>query len=163
MTAATEITSVPEFYAHALASEREAAARYRQLADQMWMRHNNYVAYVFSRLAREESKHLKELERESSHLELPQPISSEYRWQGVESSDLALSDSVIDLMMSRHALEIALANEQRAQAFFETLATSASDPELRGLATKQAVEEAEHVAWVKRVLLDETQLFRDRG
>jgi rubrerythrin len=120
MTTANEIGSVPEFYAHALAIEREAAARYQELANQMWIRHNNFVAYVFLRLAREESKQLEELEREIAGVELPQPISTEYRWQGIESPEVAPSDPVNDLMTPHHALEIALANERRAAGFLRT-------------------------------------------
>jgi len=58
-------------------------------------------------------------------------------------------------MTPRRALAIALAAENRAQAFFEQAFMTADDPALRALAREMAAEESEHMVMVER-LLEET-------
>jgi rubrerythrin len=59
-------------------------------------------------------------------------------------------DAVHYLMHPWHALELALAAEQRAEAFFAELARTASDESVRRAAIGLRDEEAEHVAMVKQ-------------
>ena len=63
MSESAGIRSVADFYAHALAIEREAAERYQQLADQMLTHHNRPSAEFFDRLARMETDHLAALQK----------------------------------------------------------------------------------------------------
>jgi rubrerythrin len=58
-------------------------------------------------------------------------------------------------MQPYHALEIALACEERAEAFYSELALSAADADVREAARDLESEEHEHVAlvreWMERV------------
>ena len=55
-------------------------------------------------------------------------------------------------MTQRQALCIALDAEKRARAFFEHACRTATDPAARALAKEMAMEEAEHVALIGRML-----------
>ncbi len=61
--AAHAFTSLRDFYAHALAIEREAAHRYQDLAQQMETHNNLAVAETFERLARMEADHADHIAR----------------------------------------------------------------------------------------------------
>jgi rubrerythrin len=50
------------------------------------------------------------------------------------------------------ALKIAEGAERRAQSFFEQVAASAKDSDVRSLANDMAREEAEHVKWINKQL-----------
>lgn len=140
------IRTVEEFYGYALAIEREAATRYLQLADQMLVHHNTEAARIFEALARKETEHHARLLSHASELAVPAVHPWEYHWVDSESPEAAPLDSVHYLMGARHALEVAIANEKRAQEFFDGVARSAqSPPEVRELARRFAAEEAGHV------------------
>jgi rubrerythrin len=149
-----EIRSVPELYACALAIEREAAERYADFSQRMADLGNDAVAEVFASLAAFESEHLDELERRTRGIVLPQP-AAEWRWLESGAPEPAARELVYRVMTPRHALEIALAAEKRAQAFFEGALLRAGDAALESLAREMAAEEQEHVAMVER-LLDHT-------
>ena len=148
----TAIHSLPEFYAHALAIEEEAAARYRELGDQMSVHHNRETANLFYRLAELEGKHAAEIRERASGVALPQIAPWEYKWQGPESPEVAAHESAHYLMTPWHALEIARANEKRAAEFFETVARTSRDAGVRQLATAFAAEERTHVSYVEQAL-----------
>lgn len=151
-TAIEEIISVEDFYALALAIEREAAARYWEFAHQLLLYRQNAVAQVFLELARMESEHLEDLERRAEGMKLPSPKPSEYCWQDPEQPEGALLPIAHCLMKPRQALEIALANERRARDFYEHMCGSGCDPAIRQLAAERASEEAQHIACIERAL-----------
>lgn len=117
--------TAPALYAHAIAIEREAIARYSEFAERMADLGNHAVAEVFATLARLETEHLEAL---------------------------AARELVFRLMTPRHALEIALAGEKRAAAFFEQVVVSVEDAMLRALAAEMAADEADHVALLEKLL-----------
>ena len=71
-------------------------------------------------------------------------------WPAMESPEMIPSDAVHYLMHPWHALELALAAELRAEAFFAELACSASNESVRRAAAELRVEESEHVAMVRQ-------------
>ena len=146
------IQSAAELYAHAIAIEREAAERYSEFAERMSDLGNDAVAELFDRLASFEGEHLETLLRRTDGVALPIPAPGEYRWLDAAAPESAARELIFRLMTPRHALEIALAAERRAQAFFERVLTSAADPSLRALAKEMAGEEQEHVRLVERLL-----------
>ncbi len=150
-----EIRSIPELYACALAIEREAAERYGEFAQRMGDLGNDAVAEVFASLAGFESEHLDELRRRTRGVALPPPPAEGWRWLENGAPEAAARELVYRVMTPRHALEIALAAERRAQAFFEGALMRAGDPAVEALAREMAAEEQEHVAMVER-LLDRT-------
>ncbi|MGE5639893.1 MAG: ferritin-like domain-containing protein [Clostridia bacterium] len=147
-----EIRSVPELYASALAIEREAAERYAEFAQRMGDLGNDAVAEVFSSLAGFEAEHLDELERRTRGVDLPPPPAGGWRWLESGGPETAARELVFRVLTPRQALEIALAAEKRAQAFFEGALMLAGDPGVEALAREMAAEEQEHVAMVERLL-----------
>lgn len=140
------------FYAHALAIEREAAQRYQELADQMLEHNNQETADLFLRLARLESEHAERLAAKTAGMRLPALKPWDYQWTGLESPESAAYETAHYLMKPHHALQVALENEQRAKAFFESIARTTLDADVKRLAAEMAGEEAEHVGYVEKAL-----------
>lgn len=148
----TSIQSAPELYAHAIAIEREAAERYAELAQHMADRGSDAVAEVFSMLARLEAEHLGALQRKTEGVALPQIATAQYQWLDAGAPETAAREWLFRLMTPGQALLIALEAEKRAQAFFERVFLTCDDPALRALAREMALEEAEHIAMVERLI-----------
>lgn len=146
------IHSAPELYAHAIAIEREAAERYSEFAERMADLGNDAVASVFAWLASVEGEHLETLQQRTEGVQLPEPVLNQYRWLDSGAPETSARELIFRLMTPRRALEIALAAEKRAQAFFESVMMTADDPALRALAQEMAMEEQGHVALVERLL-----------
>jgi rubrerythrin len=148
------IDSAPELYAHAIAIESEAASRYAELAEHMDDEGREDLARVFAMLAATEAEHLEALERRTAGIELPSVAQGQYSWLYAEGPETPARELVYRLMTPRQALHIALDAERRAQAFFEHVCWSASDPALRALAREMAAEEREHVQLIASLLDD---------
>ncbi len=160
------IQSPAELYAHAIAIEREAAARYAEFAQRMADEDREDLAALFSGLARAEAEHLETLRRRTEGVTLPELHGDEYRWLDAGVPETPARELVYRLMTPRQALAIALQAEQRAGAFFEHVFTTTSDPALRALAREMAAEEREHVELLARRIeampspsLDTTVIF----
>jgi rubrerythrin len=151
-TTPVPIGNLAELLAYALEIEREATARYEELADQMEVHHNGEVAALFHRLAGYEREHAQEIEQRIGMLDLPVLAEWEYRWVDSESPEAAPYDGAHYLMTARQALELALINERRARDFYEALATTLTDPEARALAAIFVDEERQHVVYVEEAL-----------
>ena len=149
------IRSPAELYAHAVAIEQEAAERYGELAERMDDEGREDLARVFAELAQMEAEHLETLERRTEGLALPGIAEDEYRWlaHGAPRAapETAPHDLVFRLMTPRSALAMALAAERRAQAFFEQVSWSASDPALRALGREMAADERSHGELIARM------------
>lgn len=148
------IDSAPQLYAHAIAIEREAAARYGEFAERMEDEGREDMARVFGMLAAEEAEHLEALQRRTQGVELPAITDREYQWIDAAAPETAARELVFRLLTPRQALHIALHAERRAQAFFEQVFWTSSDPALRALAKEMAAEEREHAALVTSMLDD---------
>lgn len=160
------IESAAELYAHAIAIEREAAERYGELAERMEDEGREELAQVFGLLARVEAEHLETLLARSEGIAMPEIEAGRYKWIDSGAPETPARELVYRLMTPRHALAIALHAEQRAEAFFDHVFWTASDPALRALAKEMAAEEREHVALVGKMLgetpeptLDTTLIF----
>jgi rubrerythrin len=146
------VRSIPELYSHALAIEREAAARYLEFAEHMADEGNDQVATLFRSLAAFESEHVNQLVEATRQMKLPEIPAGQYAWLDAGAPETAAHEFVFRLMTPHDALEIALAAEQRARRFFDEVYESATDASLRELALDMAREEDDHVAWVERAL-----------
>jgi rubrerythrin len=148
---------IDDFQAHALAIEREAAARYREFAARMSDRDQPALAELFERLARMEQAHAAALEQrfgaapadDATADDLP---ASEYRWLDAGKPETAAHDWVFRLLTPHDALRIALTGEQRARDFFQRVADGTTNPELQALAQDMANEEVEHAEKLERAL-----------
>ena len=154
-SAATRITprTLTELMAQALAMENEAAQRYADLADAMEAHNNREVAKLFRKMATIEGKHASQIMTEMGWKDAP-PLPK-IAWDDFEAPETAPVDEVHYLMQPYHALEIALANEKRAERFFARLVRVATVESVRKAARELLAEEREHVAlvaaWMKKV------------
>ena len=135
--------TLPEFLAHAVALEQEAAERYLELADMMETYRKDEVAALFRDMVRFSRLHHDSIVERARGIALPPLRSWQYRWRhppeagGDEAFDPALS--------AYEALRYARENEFRAESFYRHAAADATDAEVHRLATEFAAEEAQHV------------------
>lgn len=151
---AGDIRNDADLLDYAATMEAEAAARYRELADQLEIHHNTEVAAVFRKMAEIEELHGLELRSRGSHRRASKRAVWDYNWVDPEGPE-TLPVEVIDAGMSvRKALELAHFNEQRAQHFYELLAANGKTEKVRKLAREYAEEEREHVRLMENWLAE---------
>jgi rubrerythrin len=146
------ITTVEEFYANALAIEREAAERYGEFTAHFEDRGEDVLAGLCRNLARMEKGHFEDLAECCARLELPSVPEGRYRWMEGESPEAPAREMLYRIAQPRHLLEIALAAEWRAREFFAGIARTSPNRAVRELASVMAAEETEHVKWVREAL-----------
>lgn len=147
------IASVGELYAHALAIEDEAVARYRDFAGRMSDLGNDAVAELFSRLAEFEVEHAVRLAKKTTRMTLPRLVPGEHAWLERNAPLPEARDFVYRMMTPRLALQLALRAEQRAKSFFEQVLAESADAGIRELAVELARDEDSHIAWVSDALV----------
>ena len=136
--------ALPDFLAHAVALEQEAADRYLELADMMEAHRNDAVSAVFRDMTRFSQLHRDEIKARVGAIALPQLKSWEFRWR---SPPEVGGEEGFDYMIEPYnALKYARANELRAMQYYRSVAEESTDSEVRRLATEFANEETEHVA-----------------
>ena len=155
MSAPQAIASTAELYAHALAIEREAAARYAELAQLMTDRGDTPAAALFAHLASRETQHAESVAARAKGLELPALRPWEYRWLDGGPPEGVAQELALRLGTPHDALKIALEAEQRARDFFEQVFATATDPDVKLLAAAMAQEEAQHIEWIEHALATE--------
>jgi rubrerythrin len=147
--------TLTEFMAQAWEMEIEAAQRYSDFADAMEMHNNREVAAMFRTMAGYETKHADEIMATMGWSEAPPLTPRSGAWPGYEAPETAAGDDVHYLMQPWHALQLALAAEQRAERFFAELVRVSTVAAVRKAALALQAEEREHVAlvkaWMKKV------------
>jgi len=141
-----------ELYAHALAIEREAAARYAELARSMAEQGNAPTAALFAHLATRETRHAESVAAAAKGLDLPVLKPWEYHWLDGGPPEKVARELVPAPLAPEDALKIALEAEQRAHDFFEQAFAASTDPDVKLLAAAMAQEEARHVEWLELAL-----------
>ena len=136
--------TLPEFLAHALALEEEAAERYLELADMMESYRNDSVSSVFRDMQRFSLMHRDEIRSRVGAIELPQLRSWQYRWRS--PPEVGGEEAFDHTLEPYQALKYARENELRAMQYYRSVAEQATDAELKRLATEFAEEESGHVA-----------------
>ena len=155
--------TLEEFMAQALVMEREAAQRYSDLADAMEIHNNRDVAQMFRTMAGYEAKHAEQIMQEMNWVEVPGVPTG--AWPAMEPPESVPHDEVHYLMHPWHALQLALAAEERAREFFDQLALVATTESVRKAALELRDEEAEHVAlvlaWIAKTPKPDAQWAND--
>jgi len=151
-TDAPGVSSLADLYAIAYQIEADAAERYTLLADQMEMHNNLELVAIFRDLARAEGIHGDEICRMAGGLDVALHALKMAHWRIGESPEAADLNSAHYLMTPRAALEMALASEQRALAFFKELLAKAEDPDVIRVTKELVNEESEHVQLCHRLL-----------
>ena len=144
--------TVEEFYAHALAIEREASERYGEFAEHFERRGEPVLAGLCRNLASAEREHYENLKVACKSLSLPALAANEYVWLEGDAPESAARDAVYSVAEPRALLELALKAEVRARDFFVWVARTATSKAVKELAAIMAAEELDHVAWVRQAL-----------
>ena len=147
-----KVASLADLFAVAYQIEADAVERYDLLADQMATHNNPELVGVFRDLSRAEAIHRDEICRIADGIDVVAHAQRMAKWRRGESPEAASLGEAHYLMTPWHALQLALAAEQRALAFFQSVAGSATDPAIKKLADEFVEEEAEHVNLVHRLL-----------
>jgi len=146
------MTGVGEFYAHALAIEREAMERYAEFEAWFAERGEEVLAGLCANFAQMEAQHLRELESRCRGMPLPAIAAGDHLWLDVGSPEAPARELIFRVAEPRHLLEIALQAEMNALSYFEWVARESVDPGVRALAGEFAAEEREHVKWAAQAL-----------
>ena len=135
--------TLPEFLAHAIALEHEAAERYLELADMMEAHRNDPVSALFRDMVGYSRLHHDSIVERAQGIELPKLRSWQYRWSQPPEAG---GDEAFDYLLEPYnALRYARENEVRAMEYYSQVGMSTSDAEVRRLAAEFAAEETEHV------------------
>ncbi len=145
------ITNVADLFAVAYQIEADAVERYELLTRQMETFNNPELVTVFRDLARAEAIHRDEIKRVAGDPDIESRARAVGKWKG-DTPEQVDAAAMHYLMTPWQALQLALAGEQRALAFFRDVAKSASDPEIKRIADEFVGEEAEHVDLVHFLL-----------
>ena len=151
-TGQNPVASTAELLAHAHKIEADAAEHYGLLAEQMETHNNPEVAKLFRKLEWVEGLHAGKILDRAGDTTLPTLSPWESIWPGDRSPEAVDLGEAHYLMTPWQALQMALKAEQSAFAFYDRLAQSATDPEIKQLATEFAAEEREHVELVHKEL-----------
>ena len=146
------IRTIEEFFAHAIAIERDAIDRYAEFEPWFAKRGEPVLAGLCGAIAREERKHHAALVRASAGLVLPPPEALSPGWIEGASPEAPTREAFYGVAQPHHLLEIALQAECNALAFFEWVAFTTPDPAVKALARDMAREEQDHVRWVRDAL-----------
>ncbi len=156
----TQIASLGVLYAHALAIDYEAEARYRDFAAHMADYGNDATAELFLRLAEIAAKHAFDLAKKCVGLEIPLLVREEYAWLDCGAPVPVARAFVYSMMTPRLALHIALLAEERGKAYFEHVRAESQHADVRNLAAEFARDKVKQVAWVEDALAQLPVPFR---
>jgi rubrerythrin len=146
----TTITTVEELLAHAHALESEAVERYEELAEQMEVHNNPELAELFHKMATIERKHVDKVDHITGGRQLPRLAPWDYRWQDPEAPETVPVGQGHYQMGAYQALSLAIACEEKAYAFFASLAHQHQDPLVHTLAVQLAEEEKHHIELLRQ-------------
>ena len=147
-----KVSNVNDLLAVAYQIEIDAVERYNLLADQMEIHNNPELVKVFRDLARAEGIHGEEVRRLAGDFDVVSHARQIARFERTESPEEAELASAHYMMTPWHALQLSLAGEKRALAYFTSIVETAKDPKVKAMAAELVEEEAEHVNLVNRLL-----------
>jgi rubrerythrin len=151
-TGAPKISSLADLFAVAYQIEADAVERYDMLADQMEIHNNPELVAMFRDLSRAEGIHRDEIRRLAGDIDVIAHARRVAKWKSGDSPEQADLGAAHYMMTPWHALQLALAGEKRALAFFASVVETAKDPAIKKMAEEFVEEEAEHVNLVHRLL-----------
>lgn len=146
------ISSLADLLTVAYRIEADAVERYTMLAAQMEQHNNTELVKIFRDLARAEGIHAEEIRRMAGEIDVVALAQQQGAWKKGESPEEADLGAAHYLMTPWHALQMALAGEERALAYFRSVVETTADPKIKEMAEEFVEEEAEHVNLVHRLL-----------
>jgi rubrerythrin len=148
-----KVAGLNDLLAVAYQIEIDAVDRYNVLADQMETHNNPELVKVFRDLARAEGIHGEEIRRLAGDFDVVAHARAIAKFERSESPEEAELSSAHYMMTPWHALQLSLAGEKRALAYFTSIVEATKDPKVKAMASELVEEEAEHVNLVHRLLL----------
>ena len=149
---APTVSTLADLFGAAYQIEIDAVERYTLLADQMETHNNPEMVNVFRDLARAEGLHAEEIRRQAGEIDVVEHGRRVGQWKQGESPEEADLGAAHYMMTPWHALQMALACEKRALAFFAQIVETAKDQKVTQMAAEFVEEETEHVNLVHRLL-----------
>ncbi len=140
-----KVSSLNDLLAVAYQIEIDAVERYNVLADQMETHNNPELVKIFRDLARAEGIHGEEIRRLAGDFDVVNHVRQIARFGRTDSPEEAELGSAHYMMTPWHALQLSLAGEKRALAYFSFIVETATDPKVKAMAGEFVEEEAEHV------------------
>lgn len=156
--------SLDELFAHSLALERHAAARYHEYAQIVRNLGHHQLAETFEQLERDELQQVSLVERGAAGRALPEISPWEYGLRLVIPAGMVKHRSAEPPQSADKAIAMALAGERRAEAFYCDVAAHASDGAVKSLAAMFANDERRHIEQLEGLLgrkLGPVELDRD--
>jgi rubrerythrin len=147
-----KVASLNDLLAVAYQIEIDAVDRYNLLADQMETHNNSELVKVFRDLARAEGIHGEEIRRLAGDFDVAGHARKIARFGRADSPEEAELGDAHYMMTPWHALQLSLAGEKRALAYFTSIVETAKDAKVKAMAAELVEEEAEHVNLVYRLL-----------
>jgi 2-oxoglutarate ferredoxin oxidoreductase subunit beta len=144
------VHTLEELLAHAHALESEAVERYEALAEQMEVHNNPELAELFHQMAAVERKHVDKVENLAVDIKLPRLAPWGYRWQTPEAPETVPVGQSHYRLVPYQALSLMIACEERAQAFFEGVASDNPDSLVHAMAIQMAAEEKQHAELLRQ-------------
>lgn len=128
--------------------EREAEERYIAFAEMIGSRYEGDAAAFFETMSGYEAKHGKKLQERRTKLFADTPMRvSEEMVESVEAPDYGTPRP---FMSTRHALEVALESERKAEAFYVSALAVITDPHVQELFKELRNQETEHQEMVQQ-------------
>jgi len=149
MTMSDKIPDLDTFLVYSITLEEEAADRHDELADVMDVHNNPEVAATFRKLAHYSRLHAQEIRDHAAGRELPVMAPWDFEWEGAESPESGDMTAANYLMNTAQALQLAMANEQRAFDFYDQISRESPVPEVAAMAAEFAAEEKEHLGMLQ--------------
>lgn len=151
-TGEPKVSNLCDLLAVAYQIEADAVERYNFLAEQMESHNNLELVRVFRDLARAEDIHRKEIQSLAGDFNIVAHARTMAKFitESPEEADLGAAHY---RMTPWHALQLSLAGERRALAYFNSIFETAKDPKVKAMAAELVEEEVEHVNLVHRLLL----------
>ncbi len=149
--ATPKVSNLNDLLAIAYQIEIDAVDRYKLLADQMETHNNKELAKIFRDLARAEGIHGEEIRRMAGDFDVAAHAQQISKFAGESPEEADLGEAHY-LMTPWHALQMSLAGEERALAYFTSIVENAKDEKVKALAAELVEEEAEHVQLVHKLM-----------
>ena len=150
-----KVDTIEALLALSMLLEFESADRLRELAQTMRQHHADELAELLDKLAGFSDSHGAEIRELSDGHVLPDLVTMDVSWEGLEGPDTTMFESISPDMLPYEVLQIALRNEIKGQEFYTDISLNSPSEEVRKMAADFANEENEHVSmieqWIARV------------
>src|SRR5664279_2231321 len=128
-----KVSNLNDLLAVAYQIEIDAVDRYKLLADQMETHNNPELVKIFRDLARAEGIHGEEIRRMAGDFDVAARAREIAKFEKSESPEEADLGSAHYMMTPWHALQLSLAGEERALAYFTSIVENTKRPQGQGI------------------------------